>query len=325
MPLDGASHLPASTTTTLALSSQRNRLVSAKNFVEFQCQYSPLQVTLQEPPPIPQEDGHQALVALSPSSRPQPQSRDGPSDSSTPTASSPPSIDPKPPSSSGLAPDEQSPQDLEDDAASQGAFNEETGEINWDCPCLGGMAHGPCGEEFRAAFSCFVYSKEDPKGMDCIDRFKGMQDCFREHPEIYSEELEDEEEEAEVMGAGEDGATVASAMPDDAPGVAAANGARVEGPNVPLHTDSSPKTTSNDVQPTEDKSELEATKNEKRSIYDSEPERGPDTDVQAEGKLERLLPDRTAVKSSAAMGKEVDDLVPKAAHDATDETSNANK
>jgi len=31
------------------------------------------------------------------------------------------------------------------------------GEINWDCPCLGGMASGPCGQEFRAAFSCFHY------------------------------------------------------------------------------------------------------------------------------------------------------------------------
>ncbi|KAJ2626211.1 Oxidoreductase, partial [Coemansia sp. RSA 1290] len=49
------------------------------------------------------------------------------------------------------------------------AFNPETGEINWDCPCLGGMAHGTCGEEFKAAFSCFVYSEEEPKGMDCID------------------------------------------------------------------------------------------------------------------------------------------------------------
>jgi len=29
------------------------------------------------------------------------------------------------------------------------------GEINWDCPCLGGAAHGPCGTEFRDAFSCF--------------------------------------------------------------------------------------------------------------------------------------------------------------------------
>jgi intermembrane space import and assembly protein 40 len=34
------------------------------------------------------------------------------------------------------------------------------------------MAHGPCGEEFRAAFSCFVYSNEEPKGVECIDKFK---------------------------------------------------------------------------------------------------------------------------------------------------------
>lgn len=34
------------------------------------------------------------------------------------------------------------------------------------------MAHGPCGEEFKAAFSCFVYSTEEPKGMDCIDKFR---------------------------------------------------------------------------------------------------------------------------------------------------------
>jgi intermembrane space import and assembly protein 40 len=62
--------------------------------------------------------------------------------------------------------------DLADEADSQGAFNPETGEINWDCPCLGGMAHGPCGEEFKAAFSCFVYSNEEPKGVECIEKFK---------------------------------------------------------------------------------------------------------------------------------------------------------
>ncbi|EGP84030.1 uncharacterized protein MYCGRDRAFT_31040, partial [Zymoseptoria tritici IPO323] len=67
------------------------------------------------------------------------------------------------------------------------------GEINWDCPCLGGMAHGPCGEQFRAAFSCFVYSKEEPKGVECIEHFKTMQNCFREHPEIYGSELDDDE------------------------------------------------------------------------------------------------------------------------------------
>lgn len=71
-------------------------------------------------------------------------------------------------SSEGLS----SPEELEEQAGQEGAFNPETGEINWDCPCLGGMAHGPCGEEFKAAFSCFVYSTEEPKGIDCIEKFK---------------------------------------------------------------------------------------------------------------------------------------------------------
>lgn len=74
------------------------------------------------------------------------------------------------------------------------AFNPETGEINWDCPCLGGMAHGPCGMQFREAFSCFVFSEQEPKGIDCVEKFKAMQDCFREHPEVYAEELDDDDD-----------------------------------------------------------------------------------------------------------------------------------
>ena len=46
------------------------------------------------------------------------------------------------------------------------------GEINWNCPCLQGMADGPCGTEFRESFSCFHYSQADPKGSDCIDQFR---------------------------------------------------------------------------------------------------------------------------------------------------------
>lgn len=84
--------------------------------------------------------------------------------------------------------------DLEQEAQNEGAFNPETGEINWDCPCLGGMAHGPCGPEFKEAFSCFVFSTEEPKGMDCIDKFQNMQQCFQRYPEVYRGELEDEEE-----------------------------------------------------------------------------------------------------------------------------------
>ncbi|KAJ4390830.1 Oxidoreductase [Gnomoniopsis smithogilvyi] len=97
---------------------------------------------------------------------------------------------------------EKSPEQLEEEAGQQGAFNPETGEINWDCPCLGGMAHGPCGEEFKSAFSCFVYSTEEPKGMDCVDKFQHMQDCFRKYPEVYGEEIADEEAaEAEAEAA----------------------------------------------------------------------------------------------------------------------------
>lgn len=68
-----------------------------------------------------------------------------------------------------------------------GAYNPVTGEINWDCPCLGGMAHGPCGPQFREAFSCFIFSEEEPKGINCVDKFKNMQTCFREHPELYGD------------------------------------------------------------------------------------------------------------------------------------------
>ncbi|KAM0601503.1 hypothetical protein ACHAQF_006280 [Verticillium nonalfalfae] len=91
-----------------------------------------------------------------------------------------------------------SPEALEQEAGQQGAFNPETGEINWDCPCLGGMADGPCGEDFKTAFSCFVYSNEDPKGIDCIEKFQGMQDCFKKYPEIYDPELSDDREDEPV-------------------------------------------------------------------------------------------------------------------------------
>ncbi|CCF59835.1 hypothetical protein KAFR_0I00540 [Kazachstania africana CBS 2517] len=78
----------------------------------------------------------------------------------------------------------------DEEASKEDAYNPDTGEINWDCPCLGGMSHGPCGEEFKIAFSCFVYSEKDPKGIDCIERFQNMQNCFKKYPEYYAEQLE---------------------------------------------------------------------------------------------------------------------------------------
>lgn len=60
------------------------------------------------------------------------------------------------------------------------------GNINWNCPCLGGMATGPCGIEFREAFTCFHYSKADPKGSDCLDSFRTMTECMQKYPTLYN-------------------------------------------------------------------------------------------------------------------------------------------
>ncbi|XP_068171412.1 mitochondrial intermembrane space import and assembly protein 40 [Antennarius striatus] len=66
------------------------------------------------------------------------------------------------------------------------------GDINWNCPCLGGMASGPCGSQFKEAFSCFHYSKEEVKGSECIENFRDMQECMQRYPELYPQEEDNE-------------------------------------------------------------------------------------------------------------------------------------
>ncbi|XP_061584718.1 mitochondrial intermembrane space import and assembly protein 40 [Cololabis saira] len=79
------------------------------------------------------------------------------------------------------------------------------GDINWNCPCLGGMASGPCGSQFKEAFSCFHYSGEEVKGSECIDQFRGMQECMQRFPELYPQEEE------------KDGSPQEESQPDSAP------------------------------------------------------------------------------------------------------------
>lgn len=74
----------------------------------------------------------------------------------------------------------------------------EDGELNWNCPCLGGMATGPCGVEFREAFTCFHYSDADPKGSDCLEPFRTMSKCMSEYPGVYGSSEEN------VMNVAED-------------------------------------------------------------------------------------------------------------------------
>merc|ERR1712004_12423 len=74
----------------------------------------------------------------------------------------------------------------------------ENGDINWNCPCLGGMATGPCGPQFREAFSCFHFSEEDPKGSECYDQFKTMQDCMLQHGDLYDKYNKDDDDDEDV-------------------------------------------------------------------------------------------------------------------------------
>lgn len=53
------------------------------------------------------------------------------------------------------------------------------------------MATGPCGVEFREAFSCFHYSQEEPKGSECYDAFKTMQECMSQYPDLYDDDKKD--------------------------------------------------------------------------------------------------------------------------------------
>ncbi|CAH2094202.1 unnamed protein product [Euphydryas editha] len=79
------------------------------------------------------------------------------------------------------------------------------GSINWGCPCLGGMATGPCGSQFRDAFSCFHYSEADPKGSDCYEKFSVMQECMAQYPELYGKDEDEDELSAALEQTGEGG------------------------------------------------------------------------------------------------------------------------
>jgi len=58
-------------------------------------------------------------------------------------------------------------------------------EIDWDCPCLDSMKKSPCGENFKAAFSCYVNSDAEMKGSDCFEDMKQFRLCVEKHREYY--------------------------------------------------------------------------------------------------------------------------------------------
>lgn len=86
------------------------------------------------------------------------------------------------------------------------------------------MASGPCGSQFKEAFSCFHYSKEEVKGSECIDNFRNMQECMQRYPELYPQE-----EDKESSSPAESSSGSVSAAP-------------TEGSALPPETDSTPGT-----------------------------------------------------------------------------------
>ncbi|KAM6947439.1 mitochondrial intermembrane space import and assembly protein 40 [Lycodopsis pacificus] len=99
------------------------------------------------------------------------------------------------------------------------------GDVNWNCPCLGGMASGPCGSQFKEAFSCFHYSTEEVKGSECIDNFRNMQECMQKYPELYPQDEDKESSSQAESGSGSVSTdpTEGSALPPETDSTTAAS------------------------------------------------------------------------------------------------------
>lgn len=97
------------------------------------------------------------------------------------------------------------------------------GDINWNCPCLGGMASGPCGQQFKDAFSCFHYSKEEVKGSECIEHFRSMQECMQKYPELYPQEDDNESTPSGASGFDESHDTDSASLTGSEEAATAAN------------------------------------------------------------------------------------------------------
>ena len=162
--------------------------------------------------------------------------------------------------------------------------------------------------------------------MDCIEHFKGMQGCFREHPDVYGAELDDDEEEtqAQAGAAGEEGAMAPASLSGEEPAVAAA---AAEEPVVSSKSIASQATSAKSAEEEAATARpvsegLAANLRQKKSIYDTEDERGlaPSLSDHDTRKQSQLLPDHSRGRSTAnpAAGVEEDGLVPKASHDARD-------
>ncbi|XP_061166320.1 mitochondrial intermembrane space import and assembly protein 40-like [Saccostrea echinata] len=79
-------------------------------------------------------------------------------------------------------------------------FVQPNGDLNFGCPCVGGLHAGPCGYEMREFLSCNYYNskdKEDPRGQGCDEKLDTMMSCIQKHADYYREKMSGDDEEEE--------------------------------------------------------------------------------------------------------------------------------
>jgi hypothetical protein len=65
------------------------------------------------------------------------------------------------------------------------------------------LRDGPCGTTFVGAFSCYIRSSHEEKGMDCLEEFKSFQECLHKNPD-HVEKIMDDAHEIASNGAEEE-------------------------------------------------------------------------------------------------------------------------
>jgi hypothetical protein len=157
--------------------------------------------------------------------------------------------------------------------------------------------------------------------MDCIEKFQGMRDCFQEHPDVYKDELmEDEELDRELEAekqelvsqiaerrrTEEDGAAH-NLLEEPAPAPKASSKAPAPSPKA------APKASSADES-------RRATQPSNEDLSGSS-QRDPATRADKKSSSTIRAPNPPPVDSNAI--PETDELIPKAAHDARENTGPA--
>lgn len=69
------------------------------------------------------------------------------------------------------------------------------------CPCVADLKSGPCGSSFVSAFTCFLKSQSEDKGVECIGPFQDMQHCMMKHPEAFADFIQPKQQSEEQQDA----------------------------------------------------------------------------------------------------------------------------